>query len=134
MTWQENLAEQMRSTRLRQRVSTTTPFGPHKRPMQIDCTLEFWNYIVAAAEKAGVRRSTFVRRAAAVQAAYILGIDVRMILFEAPSAKKWDNHYVPGEQAAGLRDLGEGIEAWCPHPGCSGDHLVPNSGQGVGLP
>jgi len=135
MGWQDTVTARVKATKIRDRNSMRTPFGPDMRPLQFSCTVQFVKFVNAAAEQVGVNRSTFVRRALAVAAANVLGVSVRTILFESPAPRAWGAHPMPPQQAMGLRDLGEGIEGWCPHPGCTGDHLRSrDSGSGSGLP
>lgn len=130
MSWQDRVNAQVRATRGRQRVSRTTPFGAALKPLQFSATLKFMAYVHAAAEKMDANRSTYIRRALAVHAANVLGVSVLDVLYESPVNRVAHELHNPGIQQQGLRDLGEGIEAWCPHPGCDGSHLsVPNSGQ-----
>lgn len=134
MGWQEDIVAKV-AAKPRNHESTTTPFGPALKPLQFAATIPFMRYINGAAQQMGVNRSTYVRRALAVHAANVLGMDVRLILFETPTPLNAGVQRLPKDQRRGLRDLGVGIEEWCPHPGCDGEHLrVPNSGQGAGLP
>jgi hypothetical protein len=134
MGWQEDIVAKV-AAKPRNHESTRTPFGPALKPLQFAATVAFMRYINGAAHQMGVNRSTYVRRALSVHAAHVLRMDVRLILFETPTPLNEGVQHLPHEKRKGLRDLGEGIEAWCPHPGCDGDHLrVPNSGQGAGLP
>jgi hypothetical protein len=123
VTWQDRVIAQVQATNTRQRESKRTPFGPDMKPLQFSCTTHFLNYVAAAAEAMGVNRSTFIRRTLAVQAAAVLGVDVRLILFESPQALAHGVHALPRQLSEGVRDHGEGIEAFCPHPGCAGGHL-----------
>ena len=136
MTWQEKaLAQVSNRRRVYERESSTTRFGPAMKPLKFSATLAYMTYVNAAAEKMVLNRSAFVRRAIAVQAAHVLGIDVHDVLFESPKPRPVVGWPLWAEQAAGAHDDGEGIEAFCPHPGCDGSHLsVPNSGRTTGLP
>lgn len=135
MGWQETVTSRVRATKIRDRESMRTPFGPDMKPLQFACTIAFMVYVNRAAAKVGVNRSTFVRRAIAIQTAHVLDLPVQVILYESPQPRAWGGHPIPAEQAKGMRDLGEGIERWCPHPGCDGGHLRSrDSGSGAGLP
>lgn len=137
MSWQSNVLGQIAVTRKRgnRRESTKSPFGPAMKPLQFAATTGFMVFVNGAAEKVGVNRSTYIRRALAVHTAHVLGIPVRLILMESPEVRAFGAQTSPQRQALGLHDNGEGIEDWCPHPGCDGTHLsVPNSGQQTGLP
>lgn len=91
-------------------------------PLQFSCTKEYAAFLSAAAQQLDVNRSTFVRRALAVAMASVLGIDVRDILYHSPCPRPFGPIRKVGE-GSGQHDTGEGIGAWCPHPGCSGEHL-----------
>jgi hypothetical protein len=129
VSWQDRVITQVRATHTRQKQSVRTPFGPDNRPLQFACTRQFMVYVVAAAEAMGVNRSTYVRRVIAVHAAHVLGIDVRTILFESPKARAFGAGPMRRDLTMGARDDGDGIEGWCPHPGCEGDHLSRDSGK-----
>lgn len=73
----------------------------------------------AAREVRDVNRSSYVRRAVAMLVAHDLGMPVHQVLWETPCVGRWGKI----QNSPGERDAGEGIEAWCPHPGCSGGHL-----------
>lgn len=121
MGWQENILAKHRETVAAKRIGG--PFGRDLRPLQFYATVEFVRFLDAAAKAKGVNRSSFVRRALAVAAAGVLGTDVRRILFESPCVKTASVEKAIGS-TAGVRDDGSGIESWCPHPGCSGEHLL----------
>jgi hypothetical protein len=117
VSWQDAVLSSVRN-RDRGTESLNTAFGRALKPMNFSCTVAYVLYVNRAARAMGVNRSTYVRRALAVHAAHVLGIDVREILWESPAPRRWDP-----QQAKGLRDDGFGIGAWCPHPGCDGSHL-----------
>lgn len=134
MTWQDKVVDKV-ARKPRHHESMNTPFGPALKPLQFAATVKFMRFINDSAQVVGVNRSTYVRRVLAVHASSVLKVPVRMILWESPKPRRWGEHYQPSAQAAGQRDDGEGIESWCPHPGCDGTHLsVPNSGRGAALP
>lgn len=133
MGWQEDIVAKV-AAKPRRHESKTTPFGPALKPLQFAATVPFMVFINAAAKVMGVNRSTYVRRVLSVHASQVLGVPVRTILYETPKPLDDAVQRLPKDQRRGLRDLGEGIEQWCPHPGCDGDHLsVPSSGQEPGL-
>lgn len=80
-----------------------------------------------AAAVQGYSLSTYARRVLSISAALDLDMDVHdlLALCPEPTAPK----YAVGNQGrrtlyrAGSVDTGEGIEKWCPHPGCDGEHL-----------
>lgn len=93
--------------------------NPRLGPLQIEVALPFLNLMDAAAQRMNVNRSTFIRRALAVQIAHVLQRDIGGILRYCPSAKPWAFKGFPGREM----DDSAGIEMWCPHPGCNGSHL-----------
>ena len=93
-------------------------------PLQFSCTRKFVAYLSAAALSREINRSTYARRVLAVAIAHDLGIDVREVLWHTPVPRPPGPQKIVGEKS-GERDLGEGIEHWCPHPGCDGSHLQP---------
>ena len=120
--WKTKVLSRYREQRARNGRSET-PFGRSLRPLQFTATMEYLRIVDRAAQRVGVNRSTFYRRSAAVVAAAILGIDVRAILIESPRPSGYGEHRLRVD-VAGARDTGEGIEKWCPHPGCDGHHLT----------
>lgn len=119
--WKQNVREALRERR-RVNGRTNTVFGRELRPLQLTAALKFVQIIDAAAQARGVNRSTFIRRSAALVAAHTLGIDVRDILWHSPAPDGYRAQRLRVD-TGGARDTGEGIEQWCPHPGCEGDHL-----------
>lgn len=93
--------------------------NPNLGPLQVKVSLPFLELMDAAAQRMNVNRATFQRRAIAIQIAHVLGRDVHGILRYCPSSKPWGFNGWPGTEM----DDGQGIEHWCPHPGCNGQHL-----------
>jgi hypothetical protein len=93
--------------------------NPRLGPLQVKVSLPFLRYLDRAAQTMGVNRSTFIRRACAVQIAHVLHRPVREITAQCPSPKPWGFDKFPGKDI----DHGADIEQWCPHPGCDGSHL-----------
>lgn len=75
-----------------------------------------------AARKRNVNRSSYMRRALAVLISHDLGIPVEQVLHHSPA----QGRYGGVQDRRGQRDHAEGIEQWCPHPGCAGKHFVKN--------
>lgn len=125
MSWQDRVLSDVRAIP-DSRHDRPTKFGIHQKPLQFSCTIAFVRYIAAAAQRMNMNRSTYIRRVLAVHAAHVLGIDVRTILRESPVPREWDAKTIPPPlMARDASDVGDGIEAWCPHPGCTGEHLKP---------
>ena len=124
MSWQDKVLADVRAAGTAHK-RTGTVFGRDLKPLQFACTLQFLHYVMAAAEAMAANRSTYVRRVLAVHAAHVLGVPVRTILWESPDPKVWGYHPVAPQLRTKERDDGEGIEGWCPHPGCTGEHLKP---------
>jgi hypothetical protein len=101
-----------------------TVFGRTLRPLQLTATLEFVAFVDRAAQRRDVNRSTYVRRTLAVAVARDLGVPVRVVLWESPKPGGFRNEKIRVRDG-GERDEGQGIEDWCPHPGCDGAHLAP---------
>ena len=94
--------------------------NPTLGPLQVKVSLPFLKLMDEAAKRMNVNRSTFIRRAVAVQIAKVLDRDVYGILTYCPEAKPWGFDKFPGKKM----DDGSGIQNWCTHPGCSGSHLL----------
>lgn len=120
--WREVVMERYVEARRRSGFSAGR-FRRDLHPLQFSCTKEYAAFLSAAAQQLDVNRSTFVRRALAVAMAHVLQVDVRDILYHSPKARPYGPLRHVGE-GAGQHDTGEGIEAWCPHPGCDGAHLA----------
>lgn len=95
-------------------------------PLQVKVAVDYLTILNQACRVAGVERNTFIRRAVAVHAAAVLGVNPRSLLQHCPPPRQWGQ----SAKRAGLDevDTGEGLEKWCPHPGCDGAHL---NGPGV---
>ena len=119
--WRTNALDRYVDARHKRGFSTGR-FRRDLHPLQFSCTTAFTAYLTAAAKRLGVNRSTFVRRALAVAMASVLEVDVREILYHSPKARPFGPIREVGK-GAGEHDDGDGIETWCPHPRCSGDHL-----------
>lgn len=94
--------------------------NPSLGPLQVKVSLPFLALMDEAAKRLNVNRSTFIRRAVAVQIARVLDRDVHGILRYCPSPKPWEFNGFPGTDT----DDGSGIHNWCTHPGCRGKHLT----------
>lgn len=94
--------------------------NPRLGPLQVQVALPFLSLMDEAAKRIGVNRATFIRRALAVQIAAILGRDIHSVLRYSPSAKPWGVNHGSNKDTT---DDGDGIEWFCPHPGCRGSHL-----------
>lgn len=94
--------------------------NPNLGPLQVKVSLPFLGLMDEAAKRKNVNRSTFIRRAVAVQIAAALRRDVYSILRYCPEPKPWQFNGYPGKEM----DDGRGIQQWCPHPGCDGSHLT----------
>lgn len=119
--WQADVMERYVEARKRHGFSSGR-FRRDLHPLQFSCTKVYASYLTAAARKLGVNRSTFVRRALAVAMASVLEVDVREILYHSPKPRTFGPVREVGKDA-GAHDDGEGVEHWCPHPGCDGEHL-----------
>ena len=76
-------------------------------------------WLDTAARATHLNRSTFVRRAVAVQIAHTLSLPMSQVLAASPA----QGEYARVQTHRGGSDTGAGIEHFCPHPGCSGAHL-----------
>lgn len=84
--------------------------------------LAFIRLLDRACQKRDVNRSSYMRRAIAVQIAHDLGMSIQSVLWHSPSVGRYRSHQIN----KGKRDRAEGIEQWCPHPGCGGKHFIKN--------
>jgi hypothetical protein len=122
--------------RVHQRVDPDPPIRRRRRPNRSEAayasvfgrelyrstlflTVEFTGMLDAAAKARDVNRSTYYRRALAVMLAYDLSLPIREVLWWSPA----QGRYGRVQTRRGQRDDGDGIEGWCPHPGCDGAHL-----------
>lgn len=95
--------------------------------VQLIATTEFAAILNAAADKRGLNRSSWARRVLSVAAAAELGIPVTEVLQHTPTPTPPRGKGISQIGRAGTMlpaDDGAGIEKWCFHPGCDGDHLV----------
>lgn len=95
-------------------------FSGHLAPIRVHGAPEFVVMMDAAAKRRGVNRSSWIRRTLAVGIAHDLGINIRSVLHWSPAIGPYGKQI---QWQRGGRDDGTGIEQWCPHPGCTGDHL-----------
>lgn len=78
-----------------------------------------------AAAMHGISLSSYVRRIVSVQMAVDLEANVYDILGMCPPVAIAKYLGYPNRNVVrGQRDDGEGIEKWCPHPECDGEHLL----------
>jgi len=124
MSWQDKVLADVRASGTTHKRSGVV-FGRDLKPLQFACTVQFLHYVMEAAKVMGMNRSTYVRRVLAVHAAHVLNVPVRTILWESPEAKRWGYTTIAPQLRRKERDDGAGIEMWCPHPGCTGEHLKP---------
>lgn len=85
---------------------------------------EWLDLLNRAAVEHGLSTSTYVRRILSVWIAKDLDMPVRSVLDHCPPVTV--SQYIKGYgfRTGGGRDDGKGIEKWCPHPGCTGSHIV----------
>lgn len=124
MDWRDRVLADYRAKRQR-RDRGNTVFARALNPIQMTGTRVFVSFVDRAARKRNVNRSTYMRRAIALMTAADLGIDVRIILNESPRPGPWGVNAMRTRDG-GARDEGLGIEDWCGHPGCDGEHLRPS--------
>ncbi len=77
----------------------------------------------AAAAVHGYDRSTYIRRVLAVHIAKDTGMALNALLSACPRPKGRRIGGYNIENAPGY-DKGEGMSVHCPHPGCTGSHLL----------
>lgn len=82
--------------------------------------MAFVHLIDLAAKKRDVNRSSYMRRAIALLLAHDLGLPIKDVLWRSPAIGRYGKH----QTNKGKRDRAEDIRGWCPHPGCTGKHLV----------
>jgi hypothetical protein len=121
--WYANVQEALASRRHKK-----TERGPavhpgafrHKmNPLAFNTSNEYMVLLDSAARLRDINRASYVRRALSLLVAHDLGMPIHQVLWETPCIGRWGKvQNRPGE-----RDAGEGIENWCPHPDCDGDHL-----------
>lgn len=114
--WRENVIEAVRANAIYK-----TEFTRDLIPFHMRCSHEFVGLLDSAARVLDYNRSTFARRAIAVQVAKVLGVPVSQVLHHSPAPGPFGTAI---QSIRGGRDLGLGIEDFCPHPGCDGKHLL----------
>lgn len=122
--WKKEVLANLAASRQEQGKGRRGRWGQHRNPLQLACSLEYLAMIDEAAKMLDVNRSAFVRRSAAVVAASLLDQPVMDFLVETPYALPRDQLGLLGGGRNPGFDTGEGIEAYCPHPGCDGSHLA----------
>lgn len=88
------------------------------------CKREWLDIIHEAALSRGIATSSYARRLLSIAAAKDLGINLRDLLALTPELTPTQWSPGGGLRKSGTRDNGEGIEDWCPHPGCDGSHFT----------
>ena len=125
--WQETLMERV-ATRLdkpkvkehRAGAVYESVFDERLQRLHLHVSVPFLFMLSKACKERGWNRSTYMRRALAVQIAKDLGVSVLDVLHRSPS----EGLHGHVQRNRGGRDSGVGIETFCPHPGCTGEHLT----------
>lgn len=121
--WYDKVAENLAARHVKH-----TNYGPQINPnsfrqhmvvLQFKSTGKWVEMLSRAARQRNVNRSAYSRRAVSILVAHDLGIPLQEVLQETPMLGTYG--VVQNKPAA--RDDGKGIENWCPHPGCDGEHL-----------
>ena len=110
--WRKNVAERLGQTRQRRTGRRKYPYLVH-----LPGALSWMALIAQAAERAGLNRSAWMRRAISVALARQLGLDIHDVLAQTPSHKGVGHD---GRKYVGDFDSGEGIEYFDPPP-CRSD-------------
>lgn len=123
--WKEKVLENMRRSRAEQGKAASGRWGLHRNPVQLAASLEFLAMVDEAARKVDLNRAAFIRRAVSVVAAKIVDQPVSVFLQETPYAFSPEEvGTLGGGRAPSSHDTGRGIEVFCPHPRCTGEHLL----------
>jgi hypothetical protein len=120
--WQQNIMDAM-GKKMERKANGPAPYRGAFRhelmPLHIHCAREFVGLIEKAARLRDVNRSSYIRRSIAVLLAHDLNMPITDVLYHSPAIGPHGRH----QWRRGERDQGEGINQWCPHPGCDGHHL-----------
>ena len=90
---------------------------------RIVCRDAWRDLIHEAAARHGISASSYARRALSLHLAADLDLNLREILWLCPELNPPKYNQVGNMRKGNSHDDGEGIEKWCPHPGCDGTHL-----------
>ncbi len=113
--WAKNITEILKQKRRHK--------GDYLGPLQLRVSLPWLKIADMAADRRGLNRTSYVRRALSVHMAGDLGLPVHPIL-ALLTPPRGRNDSTRKEKTF---DDGTGIEDWCPHPGCDGAHLAPGA-------
>lgn len=85
---------------------------------------EWLDLLNRAAAEHGLSTSSYVRRILSVWIAKDLDMPIRSVLDHCPPVTVSQYIKRTDFRLGGGRDDGKGIEYWCPHPGCTGEHIT----------
>lgn len=118
------IAERKRPSRTTEKGRSGAPypseFSGTLNRLHLHLDLVFIRLLDKACRVRDVNRSSYMRRAIALQIAHDLKMPVLDVLRHSPAQGQYGRH----QTERGRRDRGQGIEDWCPHPGCDGKHLT----------
>lgn len=122
--WAENVLGKMHHKRHEKKKTGRKPrpnsFARDNHRIHVIVGRSFDLQLRQAAKKRGVSMSAYARRAIAQLIARDLELSVKEVLSRAPAPRPMNSAAFYGGEV----DNGEGIEDWCPHPGCDGSHLL----------
>lgn len=112
--WRERLVDAVGNNR-----NTRNSHGLTMATMSFRASTEFGRLISRAAKSRGVTRASYIRRVIGVALAADLQMPIVEVVGLGPRLTE------PGKHSSMKVDLdtGEGVELWCPHPGCRGQHF-----------
>lgn len=123
--WREDLVASIEAKRKTSGNPRANPDSPAMSGVLRIVSRYAWADLVhEAAARHGISMSSYARRALSVHVAADMDLLVRDVLALCPSLTppKYAQR-ATGMRRGGTVDDGEGIEKWCPHPGCDGAHL-----------
>lgn len=121
--WKATVLANLATSRAEQGKARQGRWGRYRNPVQLASSLEYLAMIDEAAKALNLNRAAFIRRSAAVVAAKVLDQPVSIFLAETPYAFPPGMQGVLGGGRAPDHDTGEGIEQFCTHGDCDGQHL-----------
>lgn len=126
-TLQENINALFTQAKARRKSLPPPPKGSFRARSDRFCLYgrpEFILLARACAEARGISFSTYIRRPLAVQVAKDSDYTLQQVLTWLPQVKRYADRGGARGMNNSDHDNGEGIEGFCPHPGCDGQHLA----------
>lgn len=122
-SWKDEVLSRMQATHQKKKTGPAPdPRSFRKKGYRLNVLMgiDLYKALFTASRARDVALSSYCRRAMIAMLAKDLDMPALDLAKDAPACRVFGQSYFP----PGDRDDGRGMETWCSHPGCDGEHLL----------